>query len=381
MASPDRAWADDLMLHDRLKSKPKLFHFFAAMRIIEAAHPNNPRLGEAKRPRDEAVRFEQEPDLAFPPTTVADYIPPGEDFARDEAEGAAEGMPGTAQTSRPKPFGQVRTRWTLVNRFFGFFGPQGPLPLHLTEYARNRTRFERDRTFADFANMFSHRFTMLLYRAWTRGRPTAANNGRDADTFTSQVRALGGLATHGLQDRDAMPDQMKLAFTGLLSARPGNASALGTLLTRIAGAPVKIREFSGIWLHMEPEDCWRIGQSGGLGTTTVIGSAVWSRSAMFGLEIGPLRLNAYRRLQPGSIVMQQIAAAIRNYIPDPLDWEVKLILDGRDVPACQLGAGARLGQESWIGTRDPGSHAEDLKFSADAAAGSKGPMQGESHHV
>src|SRR3546814_4973730 len=38
--------------------------------------------------------------------------------------------------------------------FFGLFGPNAPLPLHLTEYAMDRQTNARDSTFTAFANIF-----------------------------------------------------------------------------------------------------------------------------------------------------------------------------------------------------------------------------------
>ena len=55
--------------------------------------------------------------------------------------------------------------------FFGLFGPDGPLPLHLTEYARDRRRNHRDPTFERFADLFHHRALSLFYRAWANAQP------------------------------------------------------------------------------------------------------------------------------------------------------------------------------------------------------------------
>ena len=60
----------------------------------------------------------------------------------------------------------------LLVRFFGLFGPDGPLPLHLTEYARDRMRNWRDATFQRFADVFHHRALSLFWRAYADSRPT-----------------------------------------------------------------------------------------------------------------------------------------------------------------------------------------------------------------
>ncbi|UCE31921.1 MAG: type VI secretion system baseplate subunit TssG, partial [Burkholderiales bacterium] len=66
MAAENRTATDRLSASGwtaRLLEAPWAFDFFQALRRIEAAHPELPRLGEAQRPRDEPVRMGQEPSL------------------------------------------------------------------------------------------------------------------------------------------------------------------------------------------------------------------------------------------------------------------------------------------------------------------------------
>ena len=55
---------------------------------------------------------------------------------------------------------------------FGLFGPNGPLPVHMTEYARERIHHHQDHSLSAFADLFHHRLTLLFYRAGrTRSLP------------------------------------------------------------------------------------------------------------------------------------------------------------------------------------------------------------------
>ena len=93
----------------RLEAQPHRFDLFAALRRLEALHPDKPRLGEAARPADEPIRFAQEASLAFPPAALAAFV---------------------GGVAAPR----------LVQRVFGFMGPNGPLPTHLTEIGRASCR-------------------------------------------------------------------------------------------------------------------------------------------------------------------------------------------------------------------------------------------------
>ncbi|MBX4144998.1 type VI secretion system baseplate subunit TssG, partial [Ralstonia pickettii] len=99
-------------------------------------------LGHAVRPRDEPVRLGQRPSLAFAASMLAGVTDDG--------------------TVPPR----------IAIHGFGLFGPNGPLPTHLTEYAHERAAQHDDPTFAAFADLFHHRLILLFYRAWADAQPT-----------------------------------------------------------------------------------------------------------------------------------------------------------------------------------------------------------------
>lgn len=347
MATGKGAGPDDLSHLDRLAAAPDTYHIFHALRVIEAAHPEAPRLGESRRPRDDRVRLGQEAELAFPPATIASFTPP------------AGTRPGR-----------------LINRFFGLFGPQGPLPLHLTEYVRDRTRNHRDHTLVAFADMLIHRITGLFYRAWTMGQP-AASFDRGDDPLGRKVAALGGYHGDHLRDRDALPDLARLHFTAQFAQGARNPEGLVAILTGYFGVPVELEEFVGSWLELEPDDQWQLGAPGGLGQTTSLGRQVWTRGDKFRLKIGPLPLEDFERLLPGGDSLPRLRAAVRNYVGDALDWDINLVLAGDAVPRTSLGGKTRLGHTSWIATRRDDEaerpDAEDLFLFPAAPADGAGP--------
>ena len=162
---------------DELKRKPQSYDIYHALRILEAHYMDSPRLGNAKRSRDDRVRIEQEADLAFPTSSLK----------------TIEEMPEV---------NGVR----VINRVFGLFGSQGPLPLHLTEYARDRMRNNKDRAFYAFVNNLTHRLTGILYKAWRTGQPAVDFDRGRSGRIEKQISALVGLHGPHLAERDKMPD-------------------------------------------------------------------------------------------------------------------------------------------------------------------------------
>ncbi|TYB84410.1 type VI secretion system baseplate subunit TssG [Oceaniovalibus sp. ACAM 378] len=331
MATRERSGSDDLSHLERLARDPSAHHIFLALRMIEAARPDAPRLGQSSRPRQDSVRLGQEPSMAFARSTLTAFTPPC-----------------------------GKTPGRLGNLAFGLFGAHGPMPAHLTEYVRERKHSFRDPTLAAFADMLTHRLLSLFYRAWTTGQPAPGLDRDAGDGMDARVAALSGHAGGALQGRDAMPDMARRYFTGHLARGPKNAAGLESMLAAFFRAPVRVQQFVGSWLPLEPDDRWQLGARVGLGQGTGIGDRVWSRSAKFRLHIGPLTVDEYRTLLPGGAALARLTAIVRSFAGDALDWDVNLVLRAAEVPRASLGGDTRLGQTGWIGTRPEARDADDL---------------------
>ena len=334
MATGERARPDDLTHYAQLRANPQTFHMFHALRVIEAHHSDRPRMGQSRRSAQDPVRLGQEAELAFPTSTIADF--------------------------GPDKHGVMR----LTNRSFGLFGPQGPLPLHLTEFARNRRRNERDTTFLAFADMFTHRLLGLFYRTWSAGQPAPSFDRPEQDSFERKVAALSGYNAQAMRARDQMPDMAKRHFAGHLASGTKTAEGLVSMLSAFFSAPVHLQQFIGCWLDLEPDDRWQLG-AGALGRSTSIGTRVWSRASKFRILVGPVSLAEYKRLLPGQGSLERLESIVRNHVGDALDWDVNLILRAADVPRAALGgANAALGHTTWVGMRREGAtDANDLYLS------------------
>jgi len=99
-----------------------------------------------------------------------------------------------------------------------------------------------------------------------------------------------------------------------------------------------------------------------LGLGAVVGDEVWDTQGRVRLKIGPLRMNRYLDFLPSGTAYAPLRAMVEFYAANEIDFEAQLILDRRDVPACELGAEGEtapaLGWLTWARTaplnRDPG---------------------------
>lgn len=324
-----------------VKKEPWRFDFFQALRTLEALRPDRPRLGKSERAVEDPIRLGQEPSLAFAPSTLG---------------------PSTAGTEgRPD---------RITTFFFGLFGPNGPLPLHLTEYARDRSRNEGDPTFGRFVDLFHHRMLSLFYRAWANAQPTAAYDRPQADRFAEYIGSLVGIGTPAFRERDAMPDHAKLHFVGLLAGRTRSPEGLVAILKAFFQVPVRLRQFVGHWMSIPEEYRCRLGESPQvsiLGQTVTLGSRVWDCQSRFGLVLGPLSFAEYCRFLPDGSSLGRLVAIVRNAIGDELMWDVRLVLQKEEVPVTQLNGIGQLGRTVWLRTKPAKADAGDFVFVPSAA--------------
>jgi len=336
--------ADTLTFFDELQRSPYAFDFYQTLRRIECLFDQHPRWGEALRPVDEPVRLGQEPDLAFAPAPLANFHP-------------------GANGRRPR----------LQVRLFGLLGPNGPMPLHVTEYIRDRARNSGDPTAGRFLDMLHHRFLALFYRAWAQAQPHVNRDRPGKDRFAAYIGAFIGMGSPAFRKRDTVPDEAKLFHAAALMRRVRNVDGLTVILRDFFRVPVRIEEYVGHWLVLGPTERTYLGREGArLGAGAVAGGEVWDRQHKFRVHLGPLTLEQYERFLPGGALLRKLVDWIRLYFSYELDWDVRLRLHGNEVPRLALGAGRRLGWTTFLGRRLAPGDACDLCLHAETFVGRTG---------
>jgi len=349
MESASRAAAPDLIA--QFQATPFAFDFFRAVRLLEARHRKSARIGESHHPREDPIRFGQNPSLAFAPSTLEAF--------RNAENGRA-----------PK----------MLVRFFGLFGPNGPLPQHITEYAHERQLHEKDNTFVEFCDIFHHRLLSLFYRAWAVNQKTVdfdraeeslndelpRSEDWSGPRFALYIGSLFGLAMESLRSRDELSDWAKLFYSGRLSCQSRNAEGLGAIVQEYFGMPAQILTFFGQWLTLTPASVCKLGESpasGSLGVTTIVGSRFWDCQLKFRIRLGPMKLVDLQRMLPIGKSFRQLKCWVLNYLGEEFFWDVQLVLKAAEVPQTTLGQGGLLGWTTWLKSKPFTRDAEDVVLS------------------
>ena len=334
----------DSALSERLLLEPHRFGFFQAVRLLEAFAPGRTGVGRDGPPGSETVRFHAEVSLAFPASEILDLE--------------------TGEDDRP-------ARMTV--RHMGLTGPQGTLPRHYTMLIMERLR-QRDRTLADFLDLFNHRLVSLFFRSWVKYRLHLGVRLDTRDALSTYLYSLFGLGTPGLRGRLAVDDRALLFYTGLLAQRPRSATGLVALLGDYFGdLPVRVEQFVGQWLQLDPEGLTSLRLHGGnnrLGVDAIIGSRVWHTQSRFRVLLGPMTYARFCAFLPPGHASREVLALTRFFVGLELDFEFRLVLRAREIPPCQLGStgplATRLGWSTWLVSRPASDDADDVRLDAES---------------
>jgi type VI secretion system protein ImpH len=332
MASPDGQTPDSLIA--ALVEKPLAYDFYAAVRLLQSCFREQPRIGHSWSLGQDPVRFAQSPALDFAPSTLEKVL------RKDPA--------------RPPQ---------IYSRHFGLFGPNGPLPLCLTEYARDRILHHGDAAFAAFCNVFHHRLLSFFFRAWADAQKTVDFDRPDSRRWSQFVASLIGLGMDSLLERDGVPDRAKLYFAGRLVQQSRNAEGLGAIVQDFFGLRTEVCTFMGRWLRLPPASVCKLGASpetGTLGFTVIVGSRFWTCQLHFRLRLGPMKLTEYERMLPLGSSFRRLCNWVRLYAGEHYSWDVQLVLAREEVPATQMGKAGRLGWTTWLKTLPFEHDADDL---------------------
>lgn len=324
--APQVSWPQ--ALHEATHT-PWRHSFTGLLRALGAARTSGgahtmPPVGQAQRPQQERFRLGQQASMAFAPREIAQV-----ELSDDQAHIRLLGL--------------------------GMLGPNGPLPIHVTELARERSESRRDHTLRDFLDLFHHRYFTHMYRAWSQSQAAAGLDRAEAETFTNYVARLAGDEPAQVQ-RSALPAHARWASAAHRVRSARDPDGLVSTLQRFFGVQVRLLEYQLHWVPLAQEDLCQLGRplpSGMLGQGAMTGEKVPDRQTRFRLVMGPLDLKGYLRLTPqGHISGKDLPALVemvRSFIGFEYEWELELLIDANATPACQLGDGAQLGWSTWAG--------------------------------
>ena len=259
----------------------------------------------------------------------------------------------------------------------GLFGPEGPMPLHMTKWMMDRASNRwfagdhsgatSDRAFLDFANVLQHRMIGFYWRAWADRRPEVQHVHDAGGSVGAMMRALAGI---GLVDDDAngSDPKAKLRHATSLFQRTESPRRLVEYLSTEIGHPTELIEFIGVWNAIPEHLQTRLGLGASrLSDNAVVGARFFDRSNRTEIRIGPLTLDDYMAFIDDHGKQRALKSALRFVSGGAMQFDVRLLLSADAVPEPVV-RGARLGQSLWLQSDDANPRGDFVfrDFTADA---------------
>jgi type VI secretion system protein ImpH len=322
---------------DAIEANPQGFEFFAAVRAVERAAANQPRLGRSFNPAQEVMAVAHHASADFARTTV-------------------EGFDRRADKPGRKP--------RLRSNHFGLTGAMGPMPFYLTEIVI----YERDRRgpkpLGDFLDLLTQRQLQYFYRAWADAQPCAQADRPADDGFAAQLGAISGAVDLRFVSGEARPPHLADGFDAW--ARLGHAghfaglrsaSAVADVLSSVLATPVRVVENIARWRDIPPTMQSRIGRTGNaqqLGLGATLGRRFLATEWDVRLVLTARDMAELRALLPGGARNAILCECANAILPQHVEWSARIEIDEANIVPARLqkgAAGARLGQTAWVAPR------------------------------
>ena len=301
-----------------LEAEPWRFDYFTVLRHLERTFKDRPRISDTAARREEFVQFGQDPYMEFPASNLARVV-----------------------QGDNKPL-------KVFVKYLGLLGPQGALPLAMTEEIYHYV-LAGDDAFPRFLDIFNNRFIQLFFRAWADSRPIVQHDRPDADRFVAYIGSAIGVGSKPYQNLDSVPDPVKLGFAGLLGAQVKSTSRLAGAICGMFNVRAEIDEFVGTHLAIEAAELTMLGKCyNALGEDALLGRTVFSVQDKIRIRIFTKSLAQYIRFLPTGDLCEPLADLVFFYNGEQLDWDTELAIPTGAAEPIKLGRFGQLGWTSWM---------------------------------
>jgi type VI secretion system protein ImpH len=315
------------VLAQDLRRKISAPDFWGLVRMLENSNPVRPRVGYAKTPSDESIRFGQTPFMYLPASDIAEIN-----------VGKKDGIDAV-----------------IFTYFMGLLGINGPMPLEFTNYVHQRSYSHYDHAWRRFLDIINHRMHILYYRAFAQNEQSICFDRPNDDPIQYIVKSLSGLPPN--MNFDAALEKAALSYAANFSFMARNRSGLEDILRRILRTNVTVKDFVISSYSLKPDHYAILGnpKTAVLGLNIQIGRSCLSVTRQVEIEIGPICFETYQILINHLDRLGTLQRMVRLYLDRPLDCAMVVMIAKDVVSPVRLDSArlqteaALLGYNCWIG--------------------------------
>ncbi len=291
---------------------------FALIRSLESLCNFEHKIGDEKRFGTNKVRFTQTAFLAFPDKQI-NHLEQKNDILNVDIKG------------------------------FGLFGPNGALPIHISEQIYERRIHQKDHTFNDFVDIFHNRLIALFYKSWRDAQDIVSLEGKDAWHFSRFIASILGLE-HRKELETEIHHYSKFDAANLLLNQNMPIDNLKVIIENYFDVPVEILQNIGQWIDAS-EFSTQLSNPNKLmlGQGLLIGDKIFDATQKIRIRIGPIKPEQYLKFLRGQKAALKLAEWVEHYTRHQFQWDAEFIVDKEFISQQQLGQGLALGYTSWLG--------------------------------
>jgi type VI secretion system protein ImpH len=336
MQDPARKRPAKPTAEERLLAHGGRYNFFVSVSMLERLTPHAVRVGGEGPYNGEVIRFRHDHDLTF--------------SAGELGRIERVKIPQSTDQLLDKP----RYRYEVTTAFMGVSGAMTPMPLYIAEEVCQDD--EGARIKRDFLDLFHHRLISLVYRIGLKFDFAREYTQEATDAWSKRMLAMAGLDAYERWRVRHLTRRQMLRLAPLLSSKVRSAHTLALAVQDITAealqdASVHVVQFTGDWTMLDPEQRIALGRANSeVGINAVLGVECFHRAGKATIVIGPLRDNFRRFLADGDM-FPAICELVGMLSPEPIEYELDLVLVDR--PPFVLGKkeGGRMGFDSWLSSR------------------------------
>jgi type VI secretion system protein ImpH len=239
--------------------------------------------------------------------------------------------------------------YELITTFFGLYGVASPLPGYYTEELLDEEWEERDAS-RYFLDVIHQHLYPLLYQAWAKYRFSHNAVESNDERYWEIIYSILGLPEEFREFGDLSGQFIK--YAGIISQRPKTQLGLNTILSdymKTANVKVEPCVLSNVPI-VEHQRCKLSRDNNELGSNSVIGEQIASRSGKYNVHIGPLTGEQFQDLITNKKHIKFIRTVSELFLVQPLQCDIVLHLDKEAVKSPRLGEPSYscLGQSTWL---------------------------------
>lgn len=328
-----------LSITEQVQQDSPRFTFFQIVRLLEraAAYAGDSgpiRLGQASNERSKSDG------------PIARYSPPSRESVRFFVPQHLSFPDNEVSSIKTKKLSEEYEQWTVAVNFLGLTGPMGVLPYHYTETILKRLK-EKDRSLADFFDLFNHRTISLFFQASSKYKLAVDYERSHLHRFdkhgvsnhTHALLSILGMGTDHLRHRSHVRDESLLFFSGLLSQQVRSESGLKQVIEYYYDVPVEMESFIGQWQELIDDVRSRLGstfnrkgQNVCLGRSSMLGRKGWFAQGKSRIKLGPLNKEQFYRFAPGTSALKSLNEMVTTYLGLEQDFDFEIQVKREHVP-------------------------------------------------